>query len=405
MKKSNFTVIKGGLELPPGIDSRRFVSAYATDTRLMGALCMYIKWEIERYGVSEDYHQFFYFDSEEYGFENFISIYGNDYDAIRAAEISLMCGLGGQKTELSLRECMCLFSKFADMNTRKNLPFPGDFLEYSFLILPPDEFSEAEHRNVMSKVCTELKNYYQLVHYFIMRIFGKDFDAASYLVNETALQNGDVKLDIYSDTVMSTLHRNVIDIDFTESQNAFMCESLIENQNSYMIAISEVFCNDNMEITGFKRINLFNVSNFEAAMQLAKSEYITVYDLLIKPSDFEICAGTLLEHATVSEYEYGKLYMMFHKNNNHVQKRTFMLNDDVEGVIYVGDCGQMILAAYDLASITKLEARIFQSNLHNCSLPNSKYELKESVIYDFINSGMIDFNQFIALLNDDDDGE
>lgn len=407
MLKHNFTIIDGGLKLPPGIDNRRFISAYATDTRLMGVVGLYMCWEITKYGIPEKYHHFFYLESEESGLESCVSVYGDNIDELRAAEVSLIGGLGGKKIELTERECMCLLSEFADINRRLKLPLPDNHQEYAFLILPLDEFSKSERNAVMSKVCTELKNYYQLVHYFLMRVFGKDFTAAEYLTDDETKLSGSVDTRLFSDIGISTLYKNTIDIDFTAKQNVFMCESLIGTPNGYMLSVTEVTCSDadennrNMKIIGFRRISLFNISPVETAMQIARNEYVTVYDLFIEPEQFEMYADYLLDSATVSEHENGTLYIIYHKHNDHVQRRVFMLNEDVAGIIYVGDSGQMLAAAYDTAAIAKLEAKILQSSLKGYVLPTAKYEFKESVIHDFIASDITDFNEFIEYIKDD----
>ena len=97
MTDNRFTVIKGGIDLPPSIDKRDFVNAYATDTRLMGVLGLSIHWEIEKSGITDDFYQFFYLDAEEYAIENYISVYGNSPKEIHKVENTLIGGLGGKK--------------------------------------------------------------------------------------------------------------------------------------------------------------------------------------------------------------------------------------------------------------------------------------------------------------------
>lgn len=57
-----FKVLQGGLLSPKEI-LYQFVSAFVTNTRLMGVEVLYIHWR-EKTLYEEDFHQFFYFDGK-----------------------------------------------------------------------------------------------------------------------------------------------------------------------------------------------------------------------------------------------------------------------------------------------------------------------------------------------------
>ena len=78
MNKPVFTVIEGGLLTAYNDRKKHFVSAYVTDTRLMGVLAIYAHWRTD--GADEDFdlHQFFYIDCEEMGLETYKSVIGSD---------------------------------------------------------------------------------------------------------------------------------------------------------------------------------------------------------------------------------------------------------------------------------------------------------------------------------------
>ena len=89
LSKNNFKVLKGGL-LDSAVSSRKlFVSAYVTNTRLMGVLGMYIHFKLPDNQALEDLHQFFYFDAEDYGFESYYSVLGSDSEKILELENSV----------------------------------------------------------------------------------------------------------------------------------------------------------------------------------------------------------------------------------------------------------------------------------------------------------------------------
>ena len=51
LNKSELKLIKGGLCDSPASRSISFISAYVTDTRLMGVICMYAHWIIDDEGT------------------------------------------------------------------------------------------------------------------------------------------------------------------------------------------------------------------------------------------------------------------------------------------------------------------------------------------------------------------
>ena len=92
MEHNRFTLIKGGNE--SGFEQRRFVSAEITDTRLMGVVGLHIHWEVKEAGDWNSFHQFFYFDAEEYGLDSYRSYRGEDEDEVENIIDSMFGGLG-----------------------------------------------------------------------------------------------------------------------------------------------------------------------------------------------------------------------------------------------------------------------------------------------------------------------
>lgn len=53
---------------------------------------------------------------------------------------------------------------------------------------------------------------------------------------------------------------------------------------------------------------------------------------------------TINFNTIMSEQENGRLFMAFKKNNDHVNSRVFRLSNDVKGIYYLTDFGQLIVA-------------------------------------------------------------
>ena len=374
-------------------NSKQFISAYITDTRLMGVTGLYIHWGIEGENLSSDFHQFFYFDAEEYGFETYKSIIGNDIEEIAIIESALLGGLGGQKVKIAEKEACYLVQEYTKTNSELSLSLPKGKEEYEFILQKEADLSPKEQHDLMKKMCDTIHSDYQLINYFLMRCFGRDYYAAQFLANSL------LPVDIYSDYPISTLCKNTID-SCDKGEHSYLCESLIESNGNYHIVVSEITV-DSLRISDFKKGSEFKVSAAEAAMMLSRPEFITVYELETDSDDF--IDGSLAEittNAMMTIHENGRLFLAFNKNNDHVDKAVFRLNEDVYGMFYISDFGQMIIASYNVRSIQSLEMDLRKSPLKNYLSMTAKYEFKEPILYEFIQSDFDDFEDFLEFIRE-----
>ncbi len=390
MNKSDLKVLRGGL-LDTAITSRKdFVSAYVTNTRLMGVIGMHIHFHLPDNEVLQDFHQFFYFDAEEYGFETYKSLLGDDADKIKEIEGSLIGGLGGEKIPLSYEEAKAILHEYVLYNVTKNLPLPEGLAEYRFLLEKDAQLSEPEHYMLQKKQCVKLESEIELVNYFLMRCFGKDFTGASYL---TA---GSVALDLFPEFKMATFLKNNVKKD--PDDGCYVSESLVEFDSKYYMAVTSIKT-DHMKVHGYEKISAFQISNTEAAMLLARPEFITVYDVTEDLSGFGRSATELTAGSMITKYDSGTLYMMFHPNNKHVNRAEYRLNEDVLGLYFLSDNGQLICAAYSIDDVLKLEWDLVRSPYRRRLTPVDKYQFQEAVLYEFIQSGFPFFEEFVAAIS------
>ena len=142
------------------------------------------------------------------------------------------------------------------------------------------------------------------------------------------------------------------------------------------------------------------VSAIEAAMMLSRPEFVTVYEILSTPEEFDAGLSELTTGSLLTIHESGRLFLSFNKNNDHVNKRVFRLNEDVFGLYYITDFGQLIIAAYSIKGIHVMEKELRKSSLAKSLLPVSKYEFKEPVLYEFIQSDFEDFEEFLEFIKE-----
>lgn len=389
MSHRKFTVIKGGMEAT-GPRKLRFLSAFGTDTRLMGVVSLSVHWLSEdESGSTEDFHQFFYYDAEEYGLETYKGLMGDDRDALILTEQALMGGLGGNKVQLTEAEFRCLLRQFAAANKILHAPLPEPREDYDFILQEPETLGRDEQDALIYKLCTPLRSDCHLINYFLMRCFAKD------KVGMECLTLPGVSAEGIAGPRPATLCKNVIEDHRDEKgRHSYLCEALVESGNRYQLFVLEVAV-ERGRVASVGKHSAFKVSAAEAAMMLNRAEFVTIYEIMTDPEDFDYRFAALTAGALQTEHDNGRLFLQFNKDNDHVDRRVFRLNEDIYGLYYVSDFGQLFLAAYGEKEIAGLERIIKKSPLSPYLLPAAKYEFKEPVLYDFIQSNFEDFNEYL----------
>ncbi len=429
MTDSPFTVLDGGqlIDIPQA--DKHFISAYVTDTRLMGVMVVYAHWHVDTASsggplVWGDLHQFFYIDCEETGLETYVEIRVDDPARVAETEQAMIGGLGASKvdlTEKQLRRIMCFYRQF---NREHGLPLPEGLRDYSFLFTPDETPDSRQQALLMKHICSGITTDVQLINYFLMRCFGRDHRGAAYLAAKggQAPKAGRLKrrtdgpsagdsagaehapavdVGLYDRYERATFCRNVIDkrSESPDGTAEYLCESLIEMDGRYDMVITRLTVKD-LAVTGAEECSCFPVSDAEAALMLKKSEFVTLYEIFLSEEELEANMDEFSVgfHATMSPCENGRLFMAFRPNNDHVNRREFQLNNDVRGIFFLSDHGQLITAAYSLEDIRRLERTVKRSVLAPYLVPSAKYEFKEPVLYEFMHSDIDYFETFLALL-------
>jgi len=409
LKKSDLRVIRGGALASAGPDEK-FVDAYATDTRLMGVLVIYVRWQLAGAVAagrkSRELRQFFYIETTEEGIESYQGVFGDDEEELHFVEQSMVGGLGAGRVPLSMNEAVFLVQKYAEMTRKFGNPLPDEREEYEFVLRREASLSKDREENLFRRLCGEISSANQLINYYLMRYFGKDFFAASML-SEEGSQSEDLV-----DAGIATLCRNEITAPEEEARGGerlYLCESVIEEDRGHKIVVSEVGVTreeGEFKVSSFTVHSLFGISPAEAAMKLSRPEYVTVYevagsvDKLLNELDKYYAGG--MQKLT----EGGKLYLVFNEDNRHLEKNVYLLNDDVKEILYVTVEDQLIIGTYTIAGIKRLENRLVLSKLGGQLIEAAKYEFKEPILYDYTMSYGGDFVRYVdEIMGFEDDDE
>jgi len=397
MNKNDLTVIRGGAIGRP-LPEQKFIDAYATNTRLMGVLVIYIRWKLsgelaERKG-SRSLHQFFYIETTEEGIESYRGIYGEDAEELREAEQVMLGGLGADKVMLTMNEAAWLIQRYAELNKKFGTPLPDEVQDYAFVLERETGIDRAREERLFRMLCGKIDNDNQLINYFLMRYFAQDF----YPVD--MMSAVEIRHDLTGDLESSTLCLNEIREDKNDDgERVWLCESVVEEDRGHRIIVSELVLTGpkgaERRVERFSVHANFSISPAEAAMKLARPEFVTVYEIAGPVDEVLDELDERYRGSLQNLTEGGKLYVSFKSDNKHVSAQVYRLNDDVKEILYVTVEDQLVIGTYTLSGIRLLENKLMLSPVARQLIEVAKYEFKEQILYDYTLSYGGDFMRYV----------
>jgi len=400
IQKMELKVIRGGKAKDNKIQYR-FIEGYVTDTRLMGVLGLHLHYEkeVENFGLY-NVHCFLYYDIEEIGFDSVKVLEIEEPEAVARAEKSSFGALGAEMLPISEKESLYLVNEFIQGTKEKHKPLPLEISDIQFIINQIQECSEilnpGEINSLNLRICTKVHTDYGLVNYYIMRCIGKDYQGARLLCDDKI---EDKNFDDLSFKHLGTFLQNSIETFIDEQGSAsYLCQSLIDTDNSYKLLQSELKTKDGKVVSAKKRF-VMPISIQEASLMLSSPEFVTVFEIYpgIEAEEFEKDFADYSIGFTKTYHDSGIMYMEFNDNNLHVEKSEFNLSDDVMAVYFVTDYGQLVVGAYSLQTIESIEKKLALDPVSDDMMISGKYQFTQSVVYEFALSGLPDFEEFIKM--------
>ena len=388
-KRTIFKVLEGGLAKTTTPGYQTFSSAWITNTRLMGVVAMGIHWHGGTEEDPSDLYQFFYFDVEELGLDRYEECDGRNHTLLSETEASFIGGLGGRKVAISQKEAVFLYQKFLAFNHIYQIPMPEGSERAAFLCDMDGDLSPEEEMALFRRACTRITSRTMLANYYLMRSFGKDLDAAA------TLREDGLSTDLFPELSIATFHKN--QVRMAEDQKSAQCESLIETEDFYCIALTELTFTG-MKIAESRPLSWMKISDQEAFLNLTHSEFVTVYDYSRLPAEFRRGSSEYTRNATIRQEHGGRTFMIYHPDNEHVGEQTYYLFHDLIGTYHMTGQGQLIAAAATLQDIRRLEVDLHFSDAKYDLTMSGSYEFNQPVLSQFLQSGYTDFNRFIEAI-------
>ena len=368
-----------------------FVSCRAVATRLMGVVALKVSWrsrtdrrsvlyqvmhlDYSEYGIDE-YREFECVPgSEDYSkkkqemnelWDNFVGVMGGEVTGIDAA-----CMLRLIESALPLAQ-EDVDREYDDDENREFRSYARLRLGYMTDALNSDGITSADCslRDAIETLSPLRLSTYEVINYFLMRLIDHDYSAAAVLTTMDEAALPDIELTAAG---IQTLVR--CDIDKSDrkkdpaadgSSYPFRCRITTLARDGYYHSTFVIWLSGGRrsswpQVTDIRIGSVIKMSDYEAAMQINRPEFLTIFDCRDSMLDgFDSRYIGPFAHSTAVAVPNGWLYTAYKGTNSFVDSAHYRLDDDVYGYALLSIGGELVLMSHDLRNISMLDdATIF----------------------------------------------
>jgi hypothetical protein len=354
----------------------KFEFAKITKSRLMGSLGLHIKWQDEK----ETLNQFFLLDAEEDGIADYVGLRNASLKDIFIEENRLMGGLGSSIIRITKKEALNLLYEYARINIKSSLSFPGDFLEYEYLL---KRDTTVDEEKLFFKTCVAISEPIEFINYMTMRLVAKDSKALRFFSSE--------KKPLYPEVSSkgAVLLKNTVS---KMNENRYYSNAIIEDATGYYkLKLGFTIIDENpfklrSILAGEKQL----VDSESVRKEISRPEYIAHY----KIQDEELVYNLKKAYPTLYKvpFDKGDMYTKFKPHNDHVKEEEYNISDDLEAVFFTTE-SELVFAALD-SKTYKVGFKVLET-IGGLSLVN-EFVFPYPVIYDYAESKESRFSEFLA---------
>ena len=393
---SHLQLIDGGLKEAPVKGT--FVLAEATNTRLMGVVGLHMHYKFGK----DNIHQFFYFDAEEYGFDDYNGIVTDNRDSegrVESTKNHMFGALGGKWVKLTESEGLHLVGYYTAFNIDRQIEFPEGVEEYAWLVEAAGALAKEPLTTLMDKICIKPKSDYELVNYYLMRCCGQDLSAVRYLCTEEGMN------DVIECSSPATLFKN--EITDMDTPSCYRCESLVEENDNFSDIVTVIQIEDG-KIASARRVSTLPISSWEASLILKRPEFIIHCYYDTDKDSFYTLMDNLFSSFTHSHHEQGDLYVIYSLDNFHVRTPHYRLDQDTVSVVMLLDSGELIVEGQDPAetATTATSIAMGAKSLDQDGdgvREGGSYQFPDPILGLFIDSGFDRFDEFLEFAQNNSD--
>ena len=363
-----------------------FESCRAVCTRLMGVVALKVTWR-SKTDRRERMYQVIHLDYSEYGideYKEFLCTPGSEDFADRKDEMTAMWNhfvyvMGGSIESIDAA-CMLRLIEDALPLASENISREYDseenreFRAYARMrigfmqdALNCDGITSADcsTRDAIETASPLKLSAYETINYFIMRLVDCDFAAASYLstIRDDDLRDCELTGPGIQTLIKCDIERSdrKTDVPADRFSFPFRCRLTTLARDAYYHYTLVIWLNGNYRsknplVTDIKVGSVIKLSDYEAAIQISRPEFLTVFDCkdeMLKGFDPKYVS--LFANSTQMAVPNGWLYTAYKGDNSHVDTSSYRLNDDVYGFALLSIAGELILMSNELRYISMLD--------------------------------------------------
>ena len=357
-----------------------FDYAKITRSRLMGSMGLIIRYEENKKYI----YQYFLLDGEGLGIADYVSLKNPTSKEACKEEERLMGGLGEARVLVDEDIALFLINHFGNKNLEYGKELPGDVEEYIDII--KNYKSKLTFEQVYPIISKKVYDEVEFINYMTMRFIARDRESLKYFSGSDAISNNHIT------KINGSLLKNKVT---KRGEGVYISEALYEDEDGYStckIAFNIEKVKDNFKIKSLLVTDKEPIYDFEVFDEISKSEFIDVYKLENK---YEFLNRFYEDNPFMlkSEMEEGVFFTRFNFNNNHVKEDVYVINNDIKSIYYqLGD--ELFVGTYsekDRKYINKLLLTKYKDFL----AVSESYFFEENVLYDFVESGSDDFEDFL----------
>lgn len=382
-----------------------FTSCEATETRLMGAVAFCVTWTAKDNPQSK-FYQVFHLDYSEYGIDDYYEFICTPDSKGKKQEEEMyfywnkfISVMGGRLVTLPPKALIrfvdaatpiALDNRVREFDTDENRIFRKyavkrlNMMKKSFIRtgLFTDSMSEDD---ALSMLIPKRLSIFETINYFIMRLVDLDFSAAAYLssINCSELENCPLAMNGIQSLIRNSITSAPIkDYPSADGKSSpYRCKSTTLRGNTYYFSSYIIWLETDYNRRAYKVRDISvgtitKLSEYEAALQIAQTEHITVFDckdsILNEFDGSKISALAGIEPKLVPN---GWLYTIYNKDNSHVDKAEYRISDDVYGYALLTITGEFAIMSHKIMNISVMDNSVVMSFYSPYMKLNGRYTL------------------------------
>ena len=366
----------------------KFVSAKATNTRLMGVVGLIAYWRDE---AEREIAQIFHLDYEVYGIDGFYHLIEPEEATFNELVLAVTGGLGGTFVTLDFKSFVYLV-KTAYHVDPNSVEAHVDFDRYMETFETwKIALDETEIVKLHQKLSPPIESPFAAINYMMMRLVGKDDEGAKSLWLKQPSEVVE-----YVDAPYTLIKNTSTLIEDLETVLSYRVEALIDFEHKYQLMVFQIMLQKHtLKIMEVKYLEKLTISSIEATFNLNKAEHLIV--TTVKDSFFERRFAKNNPEMMKQVYDQGQLYIEFNPHNNHVTQNPYYLNGDIFALYFFTTSGQLIIASFLKETLDGIDALLLEENTYEKSL-QFICELKtdDPILFSFVNSHFDNIFDFLS---------